>query len=264
MTDSDAPDAVKEYCNAFSLEGETALITGGGTGLGLGMAKCFVAAGARVILVGRRASVLKDACRSLGAQAQAVVADITDRSDRDGTIAEAIAASSPVSILVNNAGIHLKKTALETSSDELQQVLETHVCAAHALTRLVLPGMCQRRHGSVLFMSSMSALLGIPNIFAYSTAKSAYLGMVRALAAETAPDCVRVNAIAPGWIETPMLRQALDSDPARTRKILGRTPMERFGIPAEIGWTAVFLSSPAARFITGVVLPVDGGASIGF
>jgi len=264
MTDSSAPSSVKEHIAAFSLEGETALITGGGTGLGFGIAQCFVASGARVLLVGRRESVLNEACRSLGAQAQAVVADITDPKDRDGVLADAIANSTPVSILVNNAGIHLKKTAAETSPDELQQVLDTHVFAAHAITRLVLPGMCERRHGSVLFMSSMSALLGIPNIFAYSTAKSAYLGMVRALAAETAKEGVRVNAIAPGWIETPMLRLALDNDPARSQKILGRTPMERFGVPTEIGWTAVFLASPAASFITGVVLPVDGGASIGF
>jgi len=101
-------------------------------------------------------------------------------------------------------------------------------------------------------------------IIGYSAAKSAYLGMVRSLAAEVSGRGVRVNAIAPGWIESPMLRQALDGDTARTNKILSRTPMGRFGEPEDIGRTAVFLCSPAAKFITGVVLPVDGGASIGF
>jgi gluconate 5-dehydrogenase len=88
--------------------------------------------------------------------------------------------------------------------------------------------------------------------------------MVRSLAAEVSGRGIRVNAIAPGWIESPMLRQALNGDPARTNKILGRTPMGRFGEPTDIGNAAVFLCSPAAQFITGVILPVDGGASIGF
>jgi len=99
---------------------------------------------------------------------------------------------------------------------------------------------------------------------AYSAAKSAYVGMVRALATELSPHGIRVNALAPGWIETDMSRGALENDPGRRRKILGRTPMGRLGTPAEVGFAAVFLCAPAAAFITGVVLPVDGGASIGF
>ncbi|MFM2089961.1 MAG: hypothetical protein RLZZ127_450, partial [Planctomycetota bacterium] len=105
---------------------------------------------------------------------------------------------------------------------------------------------------------------GMPRVVAYSAAKSAYTGMTRALASELAADGIRVNAIAPGWIESPMLRQALAGDPARQARILARTPMARFGDPDDIGRTAVWLCSPAARFITGAVIPVDGGASIGF
>ena len=114
----------------------------------------------------------------------------------------------------------------------------------------------------MLFIASMTSIIGMPLVVAYSAAKSAYLGMVRSLASELAPQHIRVNAIAPGWIESDMLRQALDKDPARKQKILGRTPMGGFGEPADIGNTAVFLASSAAIFITGVVLPVDGGASI--
>jgi len=99
---------------------------------------------------------------------------------------------------------------------------------------------------------------------AYSAAKAAYLGLTRSLAAELSPSGIRVNAIAPGWIEAPMSRQALAGDEARTNKILGRTPMGRFGEPEDIGWAAVYLASPSAKFVTGVCLPVDGGASIGF
>jgi gluconate 5-dehydrogenase len=194
-----------------------------------------------------------------------VAHDIT-QLDRAGELvgAAAAVAGAPISILINNAGIHLKKPAAETSPAEFQSVLTTHVCAAQALTAAVLPGMLERGHGHILFTASMASFIGMPLVIAYSAAKSAYLGMVRSLAAEVSGRGVRVNAIAPGWIESPMLRKALDGDTVRTNKILGRTPMGRFGEPEDIGNAAVFLSSPAAKYITGVVLPVDGGASIGF
>ena len=110
----------------------------------------------------------------------------------------------------------------------------------------------------------MASLMGMPLVIAYSAAKSAYVGMARTLAAEVSPHGVRVNAIAPGWIESPMLRKALSGDEKRTNKILSRTPMAKFGEPADIGWAAVYLCSPAAKFVTGMVLPVDGGAAMGF
>lgn len=251
--------------NPFNLTGETALITGGGTGLGLGMAKCLASAGAKVVLVGRREDELKKASAEIGAAASYVAHDVTQLNRAAELIAAAErAAGAPISILINNAGIHLKKPVVETKPEEFQSVLTTHVCAAQALTTAVLPGMLARGHGNILFTASMASLFGIPLVIAYSAAKSAYVGMVRTLATEVSSKGVRVNAIAPGWIESPMLRKALDSDPARSNKILGRTPMGKFGEADDIGNAAVFLCSPAAKFITGVVLPVDGGASIGF
>ena len=110
----------------------------------------------------------------------------------------------------------------------------------------------------------MASLIGIPLVSAYSAAKSAHLGLVRTLAAEVSSKGVRVNAVAPGWIESDMMRTAMNGDAERRAKVLGRTPMARFGASEDIGWAATYLSSPAARFVTGVVLPVDGGASIGF
>jgi gluconate 5-dehydrogenase len=107
-------------------------------------------------------------------------------------------------------------------------------------------------------------LAGEAFVVAHSAAKRAYLGMVRSLATELAPNGIRVNAIAPGWIESPMLHQALDGDHERKARILSRTPLHRFGLPADIGLAAVYVCSPAAQFVNGVVLPVDGGASISF
>lgn len=251
--------------SGFRLDGEVALITGGGTGLGLGIARAFVQAGAKVVLAGRRQSELEQAAGSLGSAAFSAVHDVTVTGGASHLVARAAdLAGAPVSILVNNAGIHLKKDAVDTSAEEFSAVLQTHVLGAHALAAAVLPGMMERRHGSILFIASMASLFGIPKVVAYSAAKSAHLGMVRTLAVETGAHGVRVNAIAPGWIDSAMSRKALDDDPARKAKILGRTPLGRLGESEDIGLAAVYLSSPAAKFITGVVLPVDGGISIGF
>jgi len=249
----------------FSLAGETALITGGGTGLGLGMARCFVAAGAHVVLVGRRESELRSAARELGSSASIIAHDITE-FDKAAALIERAAdrAGCPITILVNNAGFHVKKLAVDTSPAEFNSILQTHVVAAHALSAAALPRMIERKYGNILFTASMASLFGIPMVVAYAAAKSAYLGMVRTLASEVSPHGVRVNAIAPGWIESPIFRQVMSTDPERQRKVLGRTPIGRFGTSEEIGWAAVYLCSQAAGFVTGAVLPVDGGASIGF
>jgi len=249
----------------FNITGQCALITGGGGGLGLAMAQCMVRAGARVVLVGRDEARLSAAAQSLGPAAGYVAHDVTDLAAASDLIRQAgEKAGCPVGILVNNAGIHVKKRAEDTTPEDFQSVLTTHLCAAHALNRAIIPGMKERGHGVILFTASMASLIGIPLVVAYSAAKAAYLGVTRSLAAELSPSGIRVNAIAPGWIESPMLRQALAGDEARTNKILGRTPMGRFGEPEDIGWAAVYLASPAAKFVTGVCLPVDGGASIGF
>ncbi len=249
--------------DAFSMRGEVALITGGGTGLGLAIASAFVEAGARVAITGRRESVLREAAKSLGPGALPVVHDVTSR-DASPLIKQVKEHFGSVSVLVNNAGIHLKKDVLHTSNDEFQSVLDTHVLGALAVTRGVLPAMMERRSGAILFIASMTSLIGMPNSIAYSAAKSAYVGMVRSLASELGPQNIRVNALAPGWIETPMLHQALDGDAPRAARILARTPMARFGDPADIGNAAVYLCSRAGGFVNGIVLPVDGGASIGF
>jgi NAD(P)-dependent dehydrogenase (short-subunit alcohol dehydrogenase family) len=249
---------------AFDLSGQTALITGGGTGLGFAMAKCFVASGAKVVLVGRRKEELERASASLGKNAFALVGDVTKLETAPKIIDRAEQLAGAISILVNNAGVHLKKPAVETSDTEFANVLQTHVYGAFALTREAGKRMVSRKSGSVLFTASMSSLMGLPLIVAYSAAKSAYVGIVRTLASEWGPDGLRVNAIAPGWIASDMLDQALSGDPERKVKILGRTPLKKFGEPEDIGWAAVYLCSPAAKFVTGVVLPVDGGAAIGF
>ncbi|HOF10973.1 MAG TPA: glucose 1-dehydrogenase [Opitutaceae bacterium] len=252
------------FPSVFSLQGQVALITGGGTGIGLAIAQSMHAAGARVVLVGRREAELQAATRSLGERASYVVHDITQLDAAQSLVDRVTKEVGPINCLVNNAGIHLKKPAIETTPEEFQKVLTTHVLGAHALVRAVAPGMIERKTGSILFTASMASLFGIPLVVAYSAAKTAHLGMVRTLATELSQHGIRVNAIAPGWIETEMSAKAMAGDPARKQKILGRTPMAKFGAPSDVGWAAVYLASPAGGFVTGVVLPIDGGASIGF
>lgn len=249
----------------YRLDGECALITGGGSGIGLGIAACMVRAGARVVLTGRREEALRTTASNLGDAASWIVGDIT-RFDSTEELAEraAHAAGMPFSILVNNAGNHLKKPALETSAEEFQSVLDTHLRAAHMLCCAVAPGMIDRGRGSILFISSMAAYMGIPLVMAYAAAKSALFGMVGSLSSELAEQGVRVNAIAPGWITSDMTRRALESDPARKAKVMGRIPMNRMGTAEDIGHAAVYLCSPAASYLTGVTLPVDGGAARSF
>lgn len=252
------------FPEAFSLQGEHALITGGGTGIGLAVAQAMHAAGARVVLIGRREAELAAAVAGLGDRATYVVHDITEFDKANALVERITRERGPISCLVNNAGMHLKKPAIETSPDEFRQVMNTHIFGAHGLSQAVIPGMIERKHGSVIFMASMASLFGIPMVVAYAAAKSAMIGMIRTMATELSQHGVRVNAIAPGWIDTAMSRKAFAGDPNRKNKIISRTPMARLGEPEDIGWASVYLTSPAAKFVTGSILPVDGGVAMGF
>jgi NAD(P)-dependent dehydrogenase (short-subunit alcohol dehydrogenase family) len=253
-----------DHMKAFDLTGQSGLITGGATGLGFAMASCLVAAGASVVMVRRREAKLRSACAALGSKSFPLQGDVTKLDGAADLVERTERLAGALTLLVNNAGVHLKKPAIETSDAEFADVLQTHVLGAFALTREVGRRMVERKSGCVLFTASMSSFMGMPRVVAYATAKTAYLGLVRSLAVEWGPHGVRVNAIASGWIASDMLDRALAGDPSRQERILARTPMARFGEPEDIGWTVVFLASPAAKFINGTILPVDGGAAIAF
>jgi gluconate 5-dehydrogenase len=220
--------------------------------------------GARVVMTGRREEVLRDACQQLGSAAGYLRHDVTHLSTIPALVQRIEEEFGPLDILVNNAGNHLKRPAVESSDADLASIIQTHLFGAFALSRECGRRMILRRRGSIIMIVSMSALFGIPLVTAYTAAKSALAGLTRALAVEFSPHGVRVNAIAPGWIDTALSRKAFEGDPARKQRILDRTPMGSLGEILDVGHAAVYLSSPAAKFITGVVLPVDGGASIGF
>ena len=248
----------------FRLDGQVALITGGGTGIGLGCARAFVDRGANVVITGRREGVLQEAVSELGPQAGYRVHDVTDFAGAESVVGRVVEQHGKLTALINNAGQTVKKPTVELTEEEMLAVFDVHVRGAFALSKHAAVSMMSGAGGSILFIASMASLIGIPCITAYAAAKSAHLGMVRTMATEWSPSGVRVNAIAPGWIVTDMVKETVLKDPERMEKILGRTPMNQFGETEDIGWAAAFLASPAARFITGVCLPVDGGAAIGF
>ncbi|MFB9276349.1 SDR family NAD(P)-dependent oxidoreductase [Cohnella cellulosilytica] len=250
--------------NPFDLVGMLALVTGGGTGLGLGIARAIVGAGGKVVLTGRREETLQSACEEMGPDSAYAVHDIDRLETIPGLVREVEDRFGPIAILVNNAGNHLKRSAVETDDASFAKVLSTHVQGGFALARETAKRMVPRGTGSILFVGSMAAIMGIPQVVAYSAAKTAVAGMARALASELSPHGIRVNTIVPGWIESEMTRKAFEGDPERARKILSRTPAGRLGTSEDIGQAVVYLSSPAARFVTGVDLRVDGGAGIGF
>jgi NAD(P)-dependent dehydrogenase (short-subunit alcohol dehydrogenase family) len=243
---------------------QTVVITGGGTGIGFAISQAFCASGARVIMLGRRGDLLRQACRKLGKNASYHTGDISHLETIAGLVGDICGDGNPPDILVNNAGINSKMPALAVTDDEFNRILQTNLNGLFALSREMARGMSQRKKGVILNITSMAALYGLPKVAAYSAAKSAVLGLTRALAVEWAPYGIRVNAIAPGFIFSEMTEKALDSDPERKRRVLERTPMGRMGDATEVAAAAFFLCSDAASYITGVNLPVDGGNSIGF
>ena len=251
--------------NPFSLEGKTALITGGATGLGLAMTRCMLQAGAKVVIMSRSGlEKVQPVLDELGENVWYYQGDVSRPETIPALVEKILAEVGPIQFLINNAGNHCKKPIEEMQTEEFATVLQTHLVGSFALTRALLPQMKQLQGGSIVFIASMTSYIGQPYVMGYSAAKSGVLGMVHTLSAEVAGQGIRVNAIAPGWIDTPMYQKATSTDPARRAKILGRIQMGRVGSPEDIGWTAVYLCSQAAGYITGTCIPVDGGALVGF
>ncbi|WP_308991293.1 SDR family oxidoreductase [Mariniflexile litorale] len=249
---------------AFSLEGKKAVITGGGSGIGLGIAKTFIEAGAQVLLIGRSENKLMEAKKSLGDNCSYKSFDVTDLDKIPSLVLETETNWGHIDILINCAGTHLKKNAIDTTDSEFLGVLNVHLMSVFALTREFAKSMIKRKQGSIILISSMTAVMGMKQVVAYSTAKTAIVGLMRSMVSELAVDNVRINTIAPGWIESPMLHKAIDHDLPRKTKILGRIPSGNFGEPEDIGYAALYLASDAGKYINGVFLPVDGGAAGGF
>ena len=250
--------------NVFSLKNKVGIITGGSSGIGFGIARQFVANGAKIIIIGRSLEKLKSAQLELGKNCLIYQEDITNKSVHIDLVRKVETEIGGLNILVNNAGIHQKMPSFDVTDENFQEVMDINLNSVFSLTREALKSMVPRGEGSIINICSMSAIYGLPQVVSYSSSKAALLGLTRSLAVEYSFSGVRINAIAPGFIESEMLNSVMDTDPERKKKVLERTPMRRLGKSNEIGYAATFLASDASKFITGICLPVDGGNSIGF
>ncbi len=241
-----------------------ALITGGASGIGFAIAKEFVRNNIFTIIISRDPAKLQKAKDELGASCEVISFDLT-KFERVPELIERVQSQfGSIDILVNNAGINMKKDFCEVSNEDFQTILQTNVTSVFVISREVVKGMIEKGRGSIINISSMAAQYGIPKVIAYTASKAAIDGMTKAMAVELSPKGIRVNAIAPGFIATDMSAKALNSDSERKHKVLSRTPLGYLGDPSDIAAAALFLGSDSSKYITGVILPVDGGNSIGF
>lgn len=244
---------------------KVALITGGSSGIGLAIAARFAKEGYKTIITGRNLDKLNDAVASIEGDVTGMQFDMDWLEKIPDFVRDLNSKFGKIDVLINNAGINQKKPFLEVEDQEFQRIVHTNQTAIFSLSREVVKSMVEGGiKGSIVNITSMAAQYGIPKVISYSAAKTALEGMTRAMAVELAPMGIRVNAVAPGFIRTPMSSKALDSDPERKNKVMSRTPMGILGEPFEVANAVYFLASAEASYITGVSLCVDGGNSIGF
>lgn len=241
-----------------------AIVTGGGSGIGYAIAQKFIENGYLTYITGRNTDKLRAAQAALGDNCRTAGLDMAQLKEIPAFVEGVKAEHGRIDVLVNNAGVNLKKPFLEVTDEDFQGVLLTNLTAVFVLSREVARLMVARGQGSIVHISSMAAHYGIPQVVAYSSAKTGLEGMTRAMAVDLSPMGIRVNCVAPGYITTAMTEKAFDNDPERKRKVLSRTPIGHMGRPADIANAVYFLSTEEAGFITGETIKVDGGNSIGF
>lgn len=249
-----------EVRRLYDLSGRVALVTGAASGLGRAMAWGFACFGADVAIVDRDAAAADAAAAGIaaatGRRIAAFAAEVSDERDVDGAVEHAVAALGPIDVLVNGAGHNIRKPLIEYTQAEFDSLLHVHVRGAFLFCRAVGRQMQARRRGSIINIASILGHVGVANVSAYAAAKGGLVQLTKVLALEMAPYGVRVNAIAPGFIDAPLTRQHA---PEVRRRIADSTPLGRFGETRELIGPAVFLASDASSFVTGSSLIVDGG-----
>ena len=259
---TEGPDPAWLYPAAFSLAGRLAVVTGARRGIGLATCGALAAAGADVVGVsvhlGADDGLVRSRVEAHGRRFWAMPADLADRSAVRRLIDSLESLDRLPDILVNNAGTIHRSPAVDYPLDAWDRLLEVNLTAPFVLARDLGARMAERGAGKIIFTASLLSFQGGINVAAYTAAKHGVAGLTRALSNELAPRGVNVNAVAPGYVETDNT-QALREDAVRSRAILERIPAGRWALPQDIAGAIVFLASPAADYVHGTVLPVDGG-----
>ncbi|MFN5177778.1 SDR family NAD(P)-dependent oxidoreductase [Limnohabitans sp.] len=246
----------------YGLKDKVCLITGAAQGIGEACARLCALEGAQVVLTDvlqAQGQALANQLQAQGADARFVACDIGDKAQVDAMLAQVLAACGRVDVLVSNAGIFKSAPFLDVSEADFDAVLRVNLRGAFLVGQAVARAMKASGGGAIVHMSSVNAVMAIPEIASYNVSKGGLNQLTRAMALALADDGIRVNAVAPGTIATELARQAvLTNDTARAR-ILSRTPLKRLGEPQEVAHVVAFLASDAASYITGEVITVDGG-----
>ncbi len=249
----------------FDLTGRVAIVTGGNGGIGLGMARGLAQAGATILVAARNAVKNEAAVKALvalGARAAAVQVDVSREASCRAMVQAALDRFGRLDILVNNAGTNIRKQPQEYSLEEWHTVLETNLTSAFLCCQAAYPAMVQAGGGKIINIGSMMSVFGASFVAPYAASKGGIVQLTKVLATAWAKDNIQVNAVLPGWIDTDLTRKAREQIAGLHERVLARTPAGRWGTPDDLAGIAVFLASPASDFITGAVIPVDGGYSV--
>lgn len=249
----------------FDLSGKVAIVTGGNGGIGFGMAQGLAEAGAAVAIVGRNEAKSIAAANELeqrGAKAISVTADVTDKAAVADMVARVGRELGRIDILINNAGINIRKPPQALDIEEWDRVIKTNLTSAFLCSQAVYPAMKAAGGGKIINIGSMMSIFGASFAPAYAASKGGIVQFTRSCAVAWASDNIQANAVLPGWIDTDLTKRARQEIDGLHDKVLARTPTARWGAIADFAGIAVFLSSSASDFITGTAIPVDGGFSI--
>ena len=243
--------------DVFSLRGQRALVTGSGSGLGFAIAELLHKAGAEVWINGRDAQAVADAVAKIGQGAHAAVFDVADAEARRECLAD-LASKGGLDILVNNVGMRDRRTFESFEESDIRALLDVDLIAPFQLAQSAAQQMVAKGYGRIVNISSIAGLIAQPGEALYTTAKGGINGMTKALAAELGPKGVNVNAVAPGFFKTAP-NEAASQDPVLADKLKAASALGRWGEPEELAPVVLMLASPAASYLTGQIIAVDGG-----
>jgi 2-deoxy-D-gluconate 3-dehydrogenase len=250
----------------FDLHGKVAIVTGGNGGLGRGMAQGLAGAGAHIVIAARNqtktastAAALRD---TFGVQVLELQVDVCQEAEVQTMVEQTIHTFGRVDILINNAGTNIRKSPEELTASDWQTVLDTNLRSTFLCSQAVYASMVRGGGGKIINNGSMFSLFGGSHVLAYAASKGGIVQLTKSLAVAWATDNIQVNVILPGWLYTDLTNNAMRELPDLYERVLARTPQGRWGQPEDLAGAAVFLASRASDFVTGVVLPVDGGYSV--